>query len=286
MARSRIVQTDDRPGFHWEHEGRPIALADLVRLDDEPERLLPTHLEALDDALIIAAGSWGEILGGGRRPANDGERSALRELYRALDRLVHEYASAAEALGATVEVRAGQIVGTAALVSILARQPLGILGPAPLERELDAPGEGIVGGYGDLVMVDPARPWTGGRWVIRTTDGRRLPASLSILLHDSSGVNKDAALDEHRAALEATTSGAGQRGADPIAAASALDWMLYDWLAVHRAGPDSGEIEIRGTADRMAGDAAMIVAAAAVSVRCRAQVDPGLLRVPGSRPGR
>ena len=29
---------------------------------------MATHLEALDDALIIAAGRFGDVLGGGRRP--------------------------------------------------------------------------------------------------------------------------------------------------------------------------------------------------------------------------
>lgn len=280
MARSRIVQTDDRPGFHWEHGGRPVALQDLVLADHEPGRLVATHLEALDDALIIAAGRFGELLGGGRRPADDTQRSGLRELHRAIDRLVWEYAEATRLTGTPVEQRGGQIVGTAALMGILARQPLGLLGPAPLAGELDEPSRGVVGGHGDLAVVDPDRPWTGARWVVRTTDGRRLPATLSMLLFDSSGVNKDAAVDEHRTALNSTVAGADLPWADPLAASCAIDWMLYDWLMAHRDGPDSGAIELKGKAERTAADAAMIVAAAAASVRCRRSFDPTLVRLP------
>lgn len=284
MARPRIVQTDDRPGFHWEDDGRPIALPDLVLIDDEPERLLPTHLEALDDALITAAGSYGDLLGGARRPADDTEQSGLRELHRAIDRLVYEYAIAVRGTGAPVERRGGQIIGTAVLMGILARQPLGLLGPTPLEGDLDQPSLGVTGGYGEFVTVDPDRPWTGGRWVVRTTDGRRLPATLSMLLFDSSGVNKDAAVDEHRAALNSTVAGSDLPGSDPLAAACAIDWMLYDWLMAHRDGPDSGAIELKGSAQRAALDAAMIVAAGAASVRCRWAFDPTLLRLPAVRP--
>lgn|GEM_PF-3538884 len=44
--------------------GTVEALPQLVVADDEPDRLVVTHLEALDDALIIAAGRFGEVLGG------------------------------------------------------------------------------------------------------------------------------------------------------------------------------------------------------------------------------
>lgn len=275
MSRPQIVQDEDQLGFYWATEdGRPIALPDLVAIDEEPEVLLPTHLAALDDALIIATGRFGEVLGGGRRPTPE-EHAGLRDLHRALDRLCHEYGAAAVATGAAVDVRAGQIVGTATLVSILARQPIGLLGPAPLEGELDDPSVGVVGGYGDLVVVDSERPWTGARWVVRTTDGRRLPATLSMLLFDSSGVNKDAAVREHKEALRATIAGADLPGADPVAAACALDWQLYDFLMAHRDGPDSGAIDLKGKTD----DAALVVAAAHASLRCRARFDPTLLRI-------
>lgn len=274
MARPRIVQDEDQLGFYWATvDGRPITLPRLVEVDDEPEMLLPTHLEALDDALIIATGRYGEILGGGRRP-DEAEGRSLRELHRALDRLCHEYAAAAAATGTQVDARAGQIVGTAALVSILAREPIGLLGPAPLEAELDDPSVGVVEGFGDLVVADPDRPWAGARWVVRTTDGRRLPATLSMLLFDSSGVNKDAALVEHRDALRATIAGASLPEADPITTACAVDWQLYDFLMAHRDGPDSGAIELKGRQE----DAALIVAATLTSVECRSRLDPGLLR--------
>lgn len=275
MVRPQIVQDEDQLGFYWATpDGRPIALPDLVAVDEEPEVLLPTHLEALDDSLIIATGRYGEVLGGGRRPARE-EYAGLRELHRVIDRLCHEYAAAAVATGTVVGVRAGQIIGTATLVSILARQPIGLLGPAPLEGELDDPTLGVVGGYGDLVVVDPEHPWRGARWVVRTTDGRRLPATLSMLLFDSSGVNKDAAVTEHKEALRATIAGADLPGSDRLAAACALDWQLYDFLMAHRDGPDSGAVDLKGKED----DAALVVAAADASVRCRATIDPSLLRI-------
>ncbi len=276
MARPRIVQDEGQFGFYWSTSvGDPISLPDLVAIDDEPDRLLPTHLEALDDALIIATGRLGEVLGGGRRPAGDEQRD-LRDLHRALDRLTHEYAAAVGVTGDAVDVRAGQIIGTATLVSVLARQPIGLLGPAPLDGTLDDPTVEVVGGFGDLVVADAERPWTGARWVVRTTDGRRLPATLSMLLHDSSGVNKDAAVDEHRTALRATIAAADLPTANRLAAACALDWMLYDFLNAHRDGPDSGAIDLGSRTE----DAALIVAAADASVRCRADHDPMLTALP------
>ena len=80
----------------------------------ESDRLLPTHLEALDDVLIGAAERFGEILGGGRIPASPQHWRDLLELSRALDRLCQEYAAALERTGSAPDVRAGQIIGTAA----------------------------------------------------------------------------------------------------------------------------------------------------------------------------
>ena len=275
MARPTIVQTDEQLGFYWTSSlGVPIGLAELVQQDDEPERLLPTHLEALDDALIIATGRYGEILGGGRRP-DEVERVGLRELHRAVDRLCHEYAAAVSVTGSAIEARAGQIIGTAALVSVRAREPLGLLGPAPFDGELDEPGIGVVPGFGEMQVVDPERPWMGGRWVVRTSEGQRFPATLSMLMFDSSGVQKDAALDEHRAELESVIAASSRPDADALAAACAIDWLLYDWLMAHRDGPDSGAIEIKGRTQ----DAEMIVSGAAASVRCRAGFDATLLRI-------
>ena len=276
MSRPRIVQDEEQVGFYWvTGDGVPTGLAQLVLVDDEPDRLLPTHLEALDDALIIGTGRFGEVLGGGRPPRDEEERLGLLELHRSIDRLCYDYSEALAATGATAETRAGQIIGTAALVSTRARQPLGLLGPAPFDGELDNPSVGVVSGFGEFQQVDPSRPWTGGRWVIRGTDGSRFPATLSMLLFDSSGVNKDAALTEHRAALLAVVATAEDPAGDVLAAACAIDWLLYDWLMAHRDGPDSGAVEIRGPVD----DARMITAAAAMSVRCRARFDPALLRL-------
>lgn len=268
------MQTDGQLGFYWATpDGQPISLQALLIGDDEPDRLVATHLEALDDSLIGAAERFGDILGGGRRPTPD-ERNDLLDLHRVLDRLCFEYYAALKPAGVTPDVRAGKIIGTAALFSICAREPLGLLGPAPLDGELDDPSLGVVGGYGEMQQVDPDRPWKGGRWVVRTETGQRFPLTLSMLLFDSSGVNKDGARQEHRAMLQAVIGSAEQDDAEPMAVTCALDWLLYDWLMAHRDGPDSAEIVFPKGHDA---DAVVIVAAAAASVAARASFDPGLL---------
>ncbi|AEA28473.1 hypothetical protein Psed_6377 [Pseudonocardia dioxanivorans CB1190] len=278
MARPRIVQTDEQIGFHWVTPGgTPVGLVDLVHLDSEPHRLVPTHLAALDDAMVLAAGRFGQVLGGSRAPTA-AERTDLRELHRAIDRLCVEYCDAAAVLGTVVDARAGQILGTAAFIGIRARFPLGLLGPAPFDGELDQPRLGVVSGYGQLIVVDPERPWAGGRWVIRTEDGRRYPATLSQLLFDSSGVHKDAARREHRDALEAVVRHAGD--GDPLIVACAVDWLLYDWLLAHRDGPDSGAVQFTGP--EAARDAAAVLGGIQTSARCRSTVDPQLLELPAA----
>lgn len=272
--RPRIIQGDDGIGFHWATSaGSSTSLLALVAADDEPDRLLATHLEALDDALIIAAGRFGDILGGGRRPSAD-ERDGLLELHRALDRSCFEYSAALEFTGLSADLRSGQIIGTATLFSILAREPIGLLGPAPFDGELDDPTIGVVGGFGEMTEIDPAAPWKGGRWLVRTEAGQRYPLTLSMLLFDSSGVNKEAARTEHVAALRTVTAAAGSADADPMAVTCALDWLLYDWLMAHRDGADSAEI-VFPKGQEAAAD--VIVAAAAASVAARATFDPGLL---------
>lgn len=273
--RPRIVQADGQIGFYWATPtGAPTSLQALVVDDEEPDRLVATHLEALDDALIIAAEHFGEILGGGRGPADADERDGLLELHRSLDRLCFEYAAALEKTGLTADLRAGKIIGTAALFSIRARAPLGLLGPAPFEGELDDPGLGVVGGYGEFHQVDPDQPWRGGRWVVRTEAGQRFPLTLSMLMFDSSGANKEGARKEHRDALQTVVQAARLPEADPMAATCALDWLLYDWLMAHRDGPDSAEIVFpKGYDDA----AALMVSAAAASVAARATFDPGLV---------
>lgn len=276
--RPRIVQADGQIGFHWATpKGVPTTLPDLVVDDDEADRLIATHLEALDDALIIAAERFGELLGGGRRPETALERDDLAHLHRTLDGLCHQYATALELTGISPDLRAGKIIGTAALFSICAREPLGLLGPAPFDGELDDPSLGVVSGFGEMCQVDPDRPWKGGRWIVRTESGLRFPLTLSMMLFDSSGVNKDAAHNEHRDALSSVVSAATAPDADPMAAACALDWLLYDWLMAHRDGPDSAEIVFPKGRDA---DAAVIVAAAGASVVARAAVDPALLAPP------
>lgn len=273
--RPRIVQSDGQVGFYWATpSGTPTSLQALVADDDEPDRLVATHLEALDDALIDAAQRFGEILGGGRAPADAAERDGLLDLHRVLDRLCFEYAAALEKTGLSADLRAGKIIGTAALFSIRARQPLGLLGPAPFDGELDDPSLGVIGGFGEFHPVDPGKPWKGGRWVVRTEAGQRFPLTLSMLLFDSSGVNKEAARTEHRDALASVVSAARSPEADPLAVTCAVDWLLYDWLMAHRDGPDSAEIVFPKGHEK---DAALVVSAAAASVAARATFDPGLV---------
>jgi hypothetical protein len=271
--RPRIVQADGQIGFQWATpDGAPTTLPDLVIDDEEPDRLVATHLEALDDALIIAAARFGDLLGGGKHP-DPHERDDLIVLHRCLDLLVRDYALAAEIAGILPDVRTGKIIGTAALFSIRARFPVGLLGPAPFDGELDEPSMGVIGGFGQMVLVDPHKPWKGGRWILQSESGQRYPLTLSTMLFDSSGVNKDAARREHREAIEACVAGTTSGDADPLAVACALDWLLYDWLMAHREDPDSAAIQIPKGHDS---DAAMIVAAAFASVRARAKIDPGL----------
>lgn len=273
--RPRIVQEDGQIGFYWATPtGDPASLPALVAIDDEPDRLVATHLEALDDALIIAAGRFGELLGGGRSPADADERDSLVELHRTLDRLCFEYAAALEQAGLTADLRAGKIIGTAALFSIRARLPLGLLGPAPFDGELDDPSIGVIGGFGEFHEVDPDKPWKGGRWIVRTEAGQRFPLTLAMLFFDSSGVNKDAARKEHCDALQAVVSAARTAEADPLSVTCAVDWLLYDWLMAHRESADSAEIVFPKGYEN---DAALVVSAAAASVAARASFDPGLL---------
>jgi hypothetical protein len=278
-VRPRIIQADAQIGFFWTTpDGAATSLQALVPGDDEPDRLVATHLEALDDALIIAAARFGEILGGGRRPDGTDERDDLLELHRTLDRCCFEYAAAVDLTDFKPDLRAGKIIGTAVLFSILARQPLGLLGPAPLDGALDEPTIGVVGGFGEMCEVDPAKPWLGGRWVVRTEQGQRFPLTLPMLMFDSSGVNKEAARQEHMDALQRVLDASRRPDAEPAGVACALDWLMYDWLMAHRDGPDSAEIVFPKGHE---GSAAILVAAAAASVSARATFDPGLLGICG-----
>ncbi len=271
-----MLVDDGRWGFAWAHpDGTVAPLAELVSAPGaEADRWLPTHLEALDEQLVELAGRHGEVLGGGRRPTED-ERADLADAYVAVDRAVLEYALASRAVGGPPDVRAGQILGTGALLGIRARAVLGLTGAAPFDGELDEPAPGMVGGHAGLHVVDPAAPWRGSRWLVVTDDGRRLPATLSMLLFDSSGVDTEAALREHREALAAVTEAVLDPAAEPMAASGAVDWLLFDWLMAHRDGPDSGAVQFPTGRE---GDAALVVAAAAASVQVRRRFDPALAR--------
>lgn len=273
--RPRIVQSDGQIGFYWATpRGAPSSLQALVDGDEEPHRLVATHLEALDDALIIAASRFGDVLGGGRGPADDAERDDILDLHRTLDRLCHEFAAGRRIADVAADVRAGKIIGTAAMFSILARQPLGLLGPAPLDGELDEPSIGVVGGFGQFVRVDDEKPWLGGRWVVRTEGGQRLPLTLAMMMFDSSGVDKVAARTEHIGELRRVLEAADEDDVDPVSVACAVDWLLYDWLMAHRDGPDSAEVVFPKGCEQYADT---VVDAAAASVTARATFDPGLV---------
>ncbi|MCL2728862.1 MAG: hypothetical protein FWE15_02420 [Actinomycetia bacterium] len=281
-----IRQDEGQIGFYWvTPAGDPVTLSELMETDAEPERLLPTHMSALDDALIDAVGRWGSVLGGGDAPSET-ERAELTELTRAIDRLLHEYAVAERRAGAITETRSGQIAGTASLVGACARQALGTFGPEPFEGQLDDPRTGVMSGHGQFHYVDPAAQWRGGRWLLVGLDERRFPLTLEMLL-GGSGVEKDAAVKEHRDALRAVTQAAvavtsgltadtGPSSPDPAVAARAVDYLLFDWLMANRESPSSAAIEIRSGDS---GDAVMIVAAADAAAVARAADDPGRLEV-------
>ena len=267
---AHIRQADGQIGFCWvTPDGKPVALPELVATDPEPSRLVPTHLSALDDALIDAAGRWGEILGGGRPVRDEAEAAELTELHHVLDRLNHEYATAERLAGMETELTAGQIVGTSALLAIRARMALGTDGPGPFDGMLCEPRAGVLAGHGQFHWTEPAVPCRGGRWLLVAQDGQRYPLTLDTLLH-GSGVEKDGALDEHRAALRRLSAVAEQpRSADdtdPAVLAGAIEWLLYDWLMAHRESQRSAAIEIRS--GRPA-DAAMIVQASAALAAAR-----------------
>ncbi|CAN5698433.1 hypothetical protein BH11ACT8_BH11ACT8_33040 [soil metagenome] len=271
----RIAAGDDRIGFHWlSPEGRPLRLVELIAPPGaEADRWLPTHLEALDDVLIEVAGRFGEVLGGGRGPRPD-EQDPLSQAYRAIDRITHEYAEAHAGTDLPDDVRAGQILGTAALMSIRCREAIGMMGPPPFEGHLDQAGPGVVGGLAGLHWVDASAEWKGARWLVVTEDGRRLPATLNLLLFDSSGVDKEATLTEHREALTRVTRAVRDPAVEPMAASGAVDWLLFDWVMAHRESADSGAVEI---ASGRTSDARMLVDAAAASALVRSQFDRGLL---------
>lgn len=277
MALPRIHATDDELGFHWlTPEGRPARLAELFELPGaEPHRWLPTHAEALDDVLIEVAGHFGEVLGGGRGP-RPGEHDGLAAAYRAIDRAVVDYAAAQRAAGLAADTRAGQILGTAALMGIRARWALGLTGPAPFDGELDTPGVGLVGGRAGLHWVSAEEAWRGARWLVVTDDSRRLPATLSMLLHDSSGVDREATLTEHREAMARVADAVLAPGAEPMTASGAVDWLLFDWVMAHRETTDSGDSGAVVIPTGREDDAALIVAAADASAQVRARFDPAL----------
>ncbi len=189
--------------------------------------------------LSEVAGRYGEVLGGGRGPHGK-EKDGIGAAYRAIDRACHEYAVAHDAAGLPDDLRAGQIIGTAALMSIRLRHAIGLTGPAPFDGVLDVPRPGVVGGRAGLHWVEGAAPWRGARSIVVTDDDRRLPATLRMLLLDSSGVDKTATLTEHREALTAVSAAVLVPDVEPLVASGAVDWLLFDWVMAHRESEESG----------------------------------------------
>ena len=86
-----------------------------------------------------------------------------------------------------------------------------------------------------------------------------------MLLHDSSGVRREAALDEHRAALRAVVAAEGTTGADPSTWAASLEWLLDELVLAMRESRSSAAVTLRRF-----DDAGLIVSAAAAAARARA----------------
>ena len=133
----RIVATDTTIGFHWASpEGVPMRLSSVIGLPGaEPDRWLPTHLEALDDVLIEVAGRFGEVLGGGRRPARD------------------EWDDLAAASGRHLL----QVTGTASLNGTLVINPTGIAPGSAVYHVVDSSG---LSGTFTAVTLAPGSPLT------------------------------------------------------------------------------------------------------------------------------
>lgn len=122
----------------------------------------------------------------------------------------------------------------------------------------------------------PGQAWAGGRWVVRTEAGQRLPLTLSMVFFDSSGTNKEGARKEHRDVLKSVVAAADAPDADPFAVTCAIDWLLYDWLMAHRDGPDSAEIVFQGLRRRRRIGGVR----GSRPVAARATFDPGLVLTP------
>ena len=247
---------DSVDGFVWIDAARTVGLPQVLADPLRPAgALLRQHLDALDQMLITVMGELGVLLGGSAGALDPAQSDRLDRLEAAIDRLVGEYRAGLLTVGVVADVRGGQICGTATISGHRIRVVRGRVPSAPLSGQVDEPGLGVVAGLAEMSDPVAGAPWSGRRWIVRTQDGRRLPATLGMLLGDSSGVDRKATLDAHREALKDIT---GVAGDDPRAA-GALEHLLLDWLMAHREDQTSIAVEIaKGRID----DAAMIVDAA------------------------
>jgi len=110
--------------------------------------------------------------------------------------------------GLATELRAGQIVGTSALLAVRARTALGREGPVPFDGALCDPQPGVLAGHGQFHWADPDAPWRGGRWLMAHRESER-----SAAVEIRSGRPADAAMIVQAAAALAVAraADAGQR---------------------------------------------------------------------------
>lgn len=253
-----FIQPADDPvdGFAWVDGARRAPLQEVLADPFRPAgALIRQHLDAFDQVLIDVMGELGVVLGGPGGDVDVDITTRLDRLESTLDRLTAEYQAGLRVVGVVPDVRGGQVCGAAAIVGHRVRVVRDRVPEAPMARQLDDPAVGVVAGFAELSEVPAAAPWRGQRWIVRTEDGRRLPATLAMLLGDSSGVDRRATLDAHRGALSSATAAARE---DPRAA-GALEHLLLDWLMAHREDPTTIAVDIaKGRLD----DAAMIVDAA------------------------
>ena len=274
-AAAEVLPADDPvDGFTWQAPGQVTApLSTVVEADlTAAARRLRQHVDAFDQLLVAVADAHGELLGGARALAGD-DRDVLRRIHQTVDRTVLAYVDGLRAAGTAADVLGAQVVGAAVLLGHAARHPLGLVAPPPLAGRFDEPPIGGVSGTTRFAAAGD-EAWRGGHWIIETEDGRRLPAMLTTLLYDSSGVDREDVQDTHRAALRGAIDATDDAVAEidtAATAAGAIDHLLVDWLLAHRY--EDGDLAVRVDGGRI-DDAWLIVDAAAASVRVRRQLDP------------
>ena len=250
--RPRIVQTDGQIGFYWATpDGVATTLADLVIDDEEPDRLVATHLEALDDALIIAAAQFGTCSAAASTPirANATIWSPCTAAWICWCAITHWRRDRRH----RPRSAGGQDHRHRRVVFDLRPLPLDLLGPAPFDGELDEPSLGVrqriradgAGRYREAVEGRPVDPEIG----IRPTISADIVDDVVRQLRGEQGRRPTRTPRGDRTCIATAVA----PDADPFTVACALDWLLYDWLMAHREDPDSAAIQIPKGHDSDAG---------------------------------